>query len=167
MQGAGPRTAPRGPCRAMGGGRAPAPLALLAAAVAVAALAPLSGAAAGDPADAVTPIGPDMAIVKSTVEFSVPEDNSLPWAFVEGTVSNPVPGYPVIIQIYGGGPAAEEGVHFAQTPVGPDGSYEYRFRVLNVADGSRTSVFAGDYVAKIFKVVYLDGRAGGGLTGSA
>ena len=151
----------------MGGGRAPAPLALLAAAVAAAALAPLSGAAAGDPADAVTPIGPDMAILKSTVEFSVPEDNPLPWAFVEGTVPNPVPGYPVIIQIYRGGSAAGEGVHFAQTPVGPDGSYEYRFRVLNVADGSRTSSFAGDYVAKIFKVVYLDGRAGGGLTGSA
>lgn len=103
-----------------------------------------------------TPIGSNMAVERSVISLYVPEDNPLPWAYVEGTVSNPVPDYPVIIQIYddNGSPVpgnSAGAVHFAQTEVAPDGSYEYRFRVLD----SQTRVFTGDYTVKIFKVVYV------------
>jgi len=76
----------------------------------------------------------------------------LPWGFVEGKIANPVDGHPVIIQIYKDG----EAVHFAQTNVNKDGSYEYKFRVRDVTNGIVTKVFDGDYTVKIFKVVYLD-----------
>ena len=108
----------------------------------------------------ITPIGSNMGIEKSLINFSVPENNSLPWAFVEGMVDNAVPDYPVVIQIYdvddtvSGNPVG--GVHFAQTDVNEDGTYEYRFRVTDMNDGSKINVFEGDYVVKIFKVVYLD-----------
>ena len=117
------------------------------------------GAGAETQADGITPIGPGVGIERSTIEFSVPENNSLPWAFVEGSISNPAPDYPVIIQIYdmdGAMPGNDIGaVHFAQTDVNPDGSFEYRFRVLNVDDGSKTNIFEGSYVVKIFKFVHL------------
>lgn len=81
----------------------------------------------------------------------IPEDNTLPWGFVEGKVINPAKGYPVIIQIYKNG----EPVHFAQTDVREDGSYEYKFRARNV-DGDRViNIFQGDYTVKIFKTVYV------------
>jgi len=128
----------------------------------LAAVPGLSGtAAAENQAADYTPIGPNMAIEESEVALSIPEDNSLPWAFVEGTVSNPVPDYPVIIQIYDNDGSAEGNsagaVHFAQSPVGSDGSYEYKFRVLDRSQGLQTNVFEGEYTVKIFKVVYLDG----------
>lgn len=130
---------------------------------------PLPAAAAATENQArvtTTQIGSNMAVEKSVIGLHVPKDNSLPWAFVEGAVSNPVPDYPVIIQIYdddGGGSVAGNSVgavHFAQAEVGPDGIYEYRFRVL---DSHRGSIFEGDYTIKIFKVVYLD-DAGSGVS---
>ncbi len=45
------------------------------------------------------PLDATTAIEKTTIQMTVPEDNTLPWAFVEGKVANPVPNYPVIIQI--------------------------------------------------------------------
>jgi len=127
------------------------------------AAAGLSAAAAEGQAGEITTLGPNMAVEKSVVELSVPRDNILPWAFVEGTVSSPVPDHPVIIQIYDNDDAVEGNsagaVHFTQTEVRPDGSYEYKFRVLDMSDGIRTNVFEGDYTVKIFKVVYLDGLA--------
>lgn len=105
----------------------------------------------------LTPIGSNIAIEKSSVTLSVPENNSLPWAFIEGTVSNPVPDYPVIIQIYD---MAGDPVHFAQVEVNHDGSYEYRFRVLDSSNGLQTHIFEGEYTVKIFKTVYLDDDLG-------
>jgi uncharacterized protein YcnI len=99
----------------------------------------------------VTPINSSIGIEKTTVPFSAPKNNKLPWGFVEGKIANPVEGNPVIIQIFKDG----EAVHFAQTNVKEDGSYEYKFRVRSVTDGKETKIFEGDYVVKIFKVVYL------------
>jgi hypothetical protein len=93
-----------------------------------------------------------IGIEKTTVMFHTPEENSLPWGFVEGKIASPVAGYPVIIQIF----KANEAVHFAQTDVNEDGSYEYKFRVLNVENDQTTKIFDGDYYVTIFKVVYLD-----------
>ena len=84
------------------------------------------------------------------ISMHIPEDNTLPWAFVEGKVINPAEGYPVIIQIYKNG----EPVHFAQTDVREDGSYEYKFRARNVDGDQVINIFLGDYTVKIFKTVY-------------
>jgi hypothetical protein len=99
----------------------------------------------------VTPINSSIGIEKTIVPFSAPKNNKLPWGFVEGKIANPVEGNSVIIQIFKNG----EAVHFAQTNVKEDGSYEYKFRVRSVTDGKETKLFEGDYVVKIFKVVYL------------
>ena len=99
----------------------------------------------------ITPINSSIGIEKTIVPFSAPKNNKLPWGFVEGKVANPVEGNPVIIQIFKNG----DPVHFAQTDVKKDGSYEYKFRVRDVTDGKVTKVFDGDYTVKIFKVVYL------------
>ena len=93
-----------------------------------------------------------IALEKSTIFFHSPEDNSLPWAFVEGNIANHVQGYPVIIQIF----KNNDAVHFAQTNVEEDGDYEYKFRVLNSDNDNTTKIFDGDYLVKIFKVVYLN-----------
>jgi hypothetical protein len=93
-----------------------------------------------------------IALEKSTIFFHSPEENSLPWAFVEGNIANHVEGYPVIIQIF----KNNDAVHFAQTNVEEDGDYEYKFRVLNSDNDNTTKIFDGDYLVKIFKVVYLN-----------
>jgi len=105
-----------------------------------------------EPQTEVIPLGGVMALEKSTIFFHTPEENSLPWAFVEGKIANHVDGYPVIIQIF----KENDAVHFAQTNVSDDGSYEYKFRVLNSENGITTKIFDGDYSVKIFKVVYLN-----------
>ena len=92
-----------------------------------------------------------IVLQKITIPMHISEDNKLPWGFVEGKVSNPVEGYPVIIQIYKDG----KPIHFAQTDVKEDGSYEYRFRVRNVDGDQVTNIFQGDYTVKIFKTVYV------------
>lgn len=100
----------------------------------------------------ITPLGESIGLEKTIVPFHAPKQNKLPWGFVEGKIANPVEGYPVIIQIYKDG----EAIHFAQTDVKEDGTYEYKFRVRDVTDGKVTKIFEGDYTVKIFKVVYLD-----------
>jgi hypothetical protein len=100
----------------------------------------------------ITPIDSSTGLEKTIVPFHAPRENKLPWGFVEGKIANPVEGYPVIIQIYKNG----EAVHFAQTDVKKDGSYEYKFRVRDVTNDVVTKIFDGDYTVKIFKVVYLD-----------
>ena len=133
---------------------------LLAFALASATLIPgFSTAIAEDQIVDLTPIGSNMAIEKSEITMRISEDTPLPWAYVEGTISNPVLDYPVIIQIYGEDGSVKGnsagGVHFAQSEVNPDGSYEYKFRVFDVSDNSRTNIFEGTYTVEIFKVVYL------------
>ena len=107
----------------------------------------------------VIPIDGNIGIEKTTLTFSVPEDNNLPWAFVEGKIANPVLDYPVIIQIYdnddqiiGNDVGA---VHFAQADVSEDGTYEYKFRVKDIDGEKIVNIFEGYYTVKIFKVVYL------------
>ena len=99
----------------------------------------------------ITPINSSIGLEKTEVPFSAPKNNKLPWGFVEGKIANPVEGHPVIIQIFKNG----EPVHFAQTDVKEDGSYEYKFRVRDVTGTKITKIFDGDYLVKIFKVVYL------------
>ena len=110
------------------------------------------------PLDAIT------AIEKTTIQMNISDDNTLPWAFVEGKVANPVPNYPVIIQIYDNDDQQISGnnvgaVHFAQTQLNSDGEYEYKFRVLDSRDNTIVNIFEGDYTVKIFKVVYLQNLA--------
>lgn len=105
----------------------------------------------------LTLIADDQSIVleKKTIPMHIAADNKLPWGFVEGKVVNPVEGYPVIIQIYKDG----KPVHFAQTDVKEDGSYEYKFRVRNVDGDQVINIFQGDYTVKIFKTVYATPHA--------
>jgi hypothetical protein len=100
----------------------------------------------------ITPLDSSTGLEKTMVPFSAPKNNKLPWGFVEGKIANPVEGYPVIIQIYKNG----EAVHFAQTDVNEDGTYEYKFRVRDVTNEKVARIFDGDYTVKIFKVVYLN-----------
>ena len=99
----------------------------------------------------IIPLNGLMGLEKSTIFFHTPEENSLPWGFVEGKIENHVEGYPVIIQIF----KDNHAVHFAQTNVEKNGDYEYKFRVLNSDNGNTNKIFDGDYSVKIFKVVYL------------
>lgn len=100
----------------------------------------------------IIPLNGEIGIEKTILSLYASPDNVLPWGFVEGKIANHVPDYPVIIQIYDDDGDA---THFAQTDVEEDGSYEYRFRVRNVDNGEVINIFEGDYVVKIFKVVYL------------
>ncbi|MBI5146847.1 MAG: hypothetical protein HZA84_06460 [Thaumarchaeota archaeon] len=91
-------------------------------------------------------------IEEKQIKMTIPSDNTLPWAFVEGTAYNMVDGNPVIIQIY----KDEKPVHFAQVTVKNDGTYQYQFRVRDVTDNKITNIFEGDYTVKIFKTITLD-----------
>ena len=88
-------------------------------------------------------------LLKTTIPMNIPSDNTLPWASVYGTIENHVDGYPVIIQIYQNGDA----VHFGQTNVDDDGSYEYEFRVRSVNGDNVIKIFEGDYEVRIFKTI--------------
>ena len=101
----------------------------------------------------IIPIDGTIGIEKTIVTLHASSDNTLPWGFVEGKISNHVSDYPVIIQIYDND---GEAVHFAQSNVNEDGTYEYKFRVLSVNDGKTIKIFDGDYTVNIFKVVYLN-----------
>lgn len=104
-----------------------------------------------EPQTEITPLTGMIGLEKSTIFFHSSEDNTLPWAFVEGNIANHVEGYPVIIQIF----KENDAVHFAQTDVSSNGNYEYKFRVLNSENGVSSKTFDGDYSVKIFKVVYM------------
>ena len=80
-------------------------------------------------------------LTKTVVSMSISQDNTLPWGFIEGTVDNHAEGYPVIVQIYQDG----EPVHFAQTDVNEDGTYEYKFRARNIDGDSVVNVYEGNY----------------------
>jgi len=93
-------------------------------------------------------------LTKTVVPMSVPSDNTLPWGFIEGTIENHAEGYPVILQIY----QNDEPVHFAQTDVNEDGTYEYKFRARNVDGNNVVNVYEGDYEVKIFKSIQITGK---------
>ncbi len=99
----------------------------------------------------IIPLDNSIGLEKTILFFHAPDDNALPWGFVEGKIANHVTGYPVIIQMNRDGEAA----HFAQTDVNDDGTYEYQFRVRDIENGEIIRAFEGDYTITIFKVVYL------------
>jgi len=100
-----------------------------------------------------------MGLEISIIQMNISEENQLPWGFVEWTIKNHVSNYPVIIQIFDNDEfisGSNSGtVHFAQIPVNDDGSYEYKFRILNSNQGQTETIFDGNYTVKIF-VVYLN-----------
>ena len=120
----------------------------------------------------IIPINSSIGLEKTTLYFHVPHDNQLPWAYVEGKISYPVPDYPVIIQIFDSDdyePFDEEiekdeqiegeeygAIQFAQVNVNEDDTYEFKFRVRDVNDGEVIEKYEGGYYAIIFKVVYLN-----------
>ena len=116
------------------------------------------------------PLNDSIGLEKTTLVMNVPENNHLPWGYVEGKIAHPVLEYPVIIQIYDIDDYDEininelqktnltdeiGAVHFAQTDVSNDGIYHHQFRVLGYDEDGNKNYFEGDYVVKIFKVVYL------------
>jgi len=105
-----------------------------------------------EPQTEIIPLNGLIGLEKTIVFFHTPNENSLPWAFVEGTIANHVEGYPVIIQIF----KDNNAVHFAQTNVDSNGQYEYKFRVLDSENGNTNKIFDGNYSVTIFKVVYLN-----------
>ena len=101
-------------------------------------------------------LGDGTTQIKTLMGMTIPKDNKLPWGFVEGTVSNPAPGHPVIVQFFKS--LDENPVHVAQIDLNDDNSFDYRFRVLSVIDGVTTHIYEGDYFIKTFKVVLTSGQ---------
>jgi hypothetical protein len=92
-------------------------------------------------------------ITETVIPMSIPSDNTLPWAYISGVAENQLDDHPVILQIY----QNDEPIHFAQTNVNEDGTYEYKFRVKNIDGDKAVNVFEGDYTVKIFKSVQVTG----------
>ena len=99
----------------------------------------------------VTPINENLSLQETITTMNIPQDNKLPWGAVWGSATDYVEGFAIIIQIYKG----EDPVHFAQTDVNEDGSYEYKFRIKSVDSntGEFVNVFEGEYTVKIFRVI--------------
>ena len=93
-------------------------------------------------------------LTKTVVSMTISSDNTMPWGFVEGTVENYAEGHPVIVQIY----QNDEPIHFAQTDVNEDGTYEYKFRARNIDGDNVVNVYEGDYEVKIFKSLQITGK---------
>ena len=93
-------------------------------------------------------------LTKTVVPMIISSDNTMPWWFIEGTVDNYAEGYPVIVQIY----QNNEPIHFAQTDVNEDGTYEYKFRARNIDGDNVVNVYEGDYEVKIFKSKQITGK---------
>jgi len=93
----------------------------------------------------------DIQLEKSIVYMHIPADNKLPFGCVWGIVTDAVPGYPVVVQIY----QNNKPVYFAQVDVKSDGSYEHYFRIKSVDGNNVINVFQGDYTVDIFKTVYV------------
>ena len=93
-------------------------------------------------------------LTKTVVPMVISSDNIMPWGFIEGTVDNHAEGYPVIVQIY----QNDEPIHFAQTDVNEDGTYEYKFRARNIDGDNVVNVYEGDYEVKIFKSKQITGK---------
>ena len=92
----------------------------------------------------------NIQLEKSIVYMHIPTDNKLPFGCVWGKVTDAVPGYPVVVQIYQNG----KPVYFAQVDVKNDGSYEHYFRIKSVDGNNVINIFQGDYTVDIFKTVY-------------
>lgn len=112
-----------------------------------------------DVSTTTNPINDEVSLEITTTSMYIPEENTLPWGTVRGTVDDPAERYPVIIQFFDANDSdvvdTEDLVHVAQVDVKGDDTYEYQFRVLNkdLQTGQIIDIFEGKYVVKIFKVV--------------
>ena len=93
-------------------------------------------------------------LTQTVVPMTISADNVLPWGFIEGNVENHAEGYPVIVQIY----QNDEPIHFGQTDVNDNGTYEYKFRARNIDGYNVVTVYEGDYEVKIFKSIQITGK---------
>ena len=93
-------------------------------------------------------------LTQTVVPMTISQDNTMPWGFIEGTVENYAEGYPVIVQIY----QNEKPIHFAQTDINEDGTYEYKFRARNIDGDNVVNIYEGDYEIKIFKSIQITGK---------
>ena len=103
----------------------------------------------------ITPLDGKLSIEETVMTLVISENNTLPWAFVEGKIKNPAPDYPVIIQFFND-ENGNDPMHVAQTDVNyADGTYEYKFRIkdVDVQTGQIINVFEGTYTVKVFKVI--------------
>lgn len=91
----------------------------------------------------------DVALQKVVINMNIPNNPTLPFGCVWGTVQNPAPGYPVEIEIFKDG----KPVYVAQVDIQSDGSYQKYFRVIDVEHGQVTHIFQGDYTVDVFKYV--------------
>ncbi len=99
----------------------------------------------------ITPINEELSLKKSTLTMTVPEDNKLPWGVVHGAASVSAERHPIIIQFFN---QDDEMVHVAQVEPKGDGSYDYRFRVLNVDEnGEIQRAFEGEYTVVVYRVI--------------
>lgn len=96
----------------------------------------------------------------TTIPIHISKDNTLPWGYVEGKIVNAVTDYPVIIYVSKNDKTVVDSDdtiivkdHFATTKVNNDGTYHYKFRIINV-DGDLVSKFQGDYTVEIIKAVH-------------
>ena len=103
-----------------------------------------------------TSLGDGTIQIKTLMGMTIPKDNTLPWAFVEGTVANAAPGHPVIVQIFKS--LDEIPIHVAQVDLDDDNSFSYKFRVYSLIDGVTNHLYEGDYFVKTFKVVIAPGQ---------
>lgn len=91
----------------------------------------------------------NVVLQKAVIDMNIPDNPTLPFGCVWGTVQNAAPGYPVEIEIFKDG----KPVYFAQTDVQSDGSYQQYFRVMSVDHGNVLHIFQGDYTVDVFKYV--------------
>ena len=91
------------------------------------------------------------SLQKTITGINIPADNEFPWGTVKGKVTNPAPGYPVIIKFFKS--LDDVPVHVAQVDLNDDNTFEYQFRLLSVDDGITTRVFNGEYYIEIFKTI--------------
>lgn len=109
------------------------------------------------------PLNDSIALEITTISFSVPQGNTLPWGYVEGTVSKHVEDYSTIIHIFkdidnDSQISDKENVNIIEeltdeVTVNKDGTYEYKFRIIDQADDV-ANIFEGDYTVEIYKTVY-------------
>lgn len=106
------------------------------------------------PTTTIIPLNDELSIEKTTMTLVIPENNTLPWAFVEGKIENSSSDYPVIIQFFND-ESGDNPMHVAQTNINDDGTYEYKFRVkdVNIQTGQTIDIFEGTYTVKVFKVI--------------
>lgn len=103
------------------------------------------------PLSMVKRLDENTSIQKTITGLIIPEDNEFPWGTVNGKVTNPVPGHPIIIQFFRS--LDDVPVHVAQVDLNDDDTFEYKFRLFSIDDGKTTRIFNGEYYVLIFRTI--------------